>query len=358
MKMEVKKEGKVIAVGIDKRTGKYFAVVESKENDKYVYSVYKGLEDINVKKGDVVKDKDVIGLDGDKTEADFMVTADKVNDIRIFGVMPVLKKNWHHQNHQKEEKQDKEKDIKINNGQVAFLDMLISSKFGPRTVFGIPDFHYGIDISLKNPLVAKGLDVAALYDGKVVSVIKGRKEGNVDINSKNAGNLVVIEHKLPDGSKFYSLYAHLDKVNVKVGQEVKAGEKIGTLGNTGRSTNPHLHLGIYVEDAKMLEKILKNLPKELQSKGSYAVDKYGRYFIDPVKFIEAFKNLGFAYNVKKGGVKIAVANPDEKTLAFAKSNGIIKEAKEDNPYKIVRTNVLDKDKKVDYDNYYKYSPAF
>lgn len=350
--MEVKKEGKVIAVGIDKRTGKYFAVVESKENDKYVYSVYKGLEDINVKKGDVVKDKDVIGLDGDKTEADFMVTADKVNDIRIFGVMPVLKKNEHlRQNHQKEEKQDKEKDIKINNGQVAFLNMLITSDFGPRTVFGIPDFHYGIDISLQNPLVAKGLDVAALYDGKVVSVIKGRKEGNVDINSKNAGNLVVIEHKLPDGSKFYSLYAHLDKVNVKVGQEVKAGEKIGTLGNTGRSTNPHLHLGIYVLD----KGILKNLPKELQSKGSYAVDKYGRYFIDPVKFIEAFKNLGFAYNVKKGGVKIAVANPDEKTLAFAKSN----EAKEDkNPYKIVRTSVLDKDRKVDYDNYYKYSPAF
>jgi murein DD-endopeptidase MepM/ murein hydrolase activator NlpD len=284
-----------------------------------------------------------------------------VNDIRIFGVMPLLKKNEHHQNHQKEEKQDKEKDVKISNGQVAFLNMLITSGFGKRTVFGMPDFHYGIDISLKNPSAAKGLDVAALYDGEVVKVVKGRKEGNADKKSKNAGNFVVIRHKLPlpEGGfvTFYSMYAHLKDINVVAGQKVKAGQSIGTLGNSGRSTNPHLHFGIYVEDAKMLEKILENLPKELQSKGSYAVDKYGRYFIDPVKFIKAFKDLGFAYDIKNENVKIAVANPDEKTLAFAKS-GIIKEAKEDNPYKIVRTNVLDKDKKVDYDNHYKYSPAF
>ncbi|MGC8977686.1 MAG: M23 family metallopeptidase, partial [Candidatus Ratteibacteria bacterium] len=199
-------------------------------------------------------------------------------------------------------KQDKEKDVKINNGQVAFLNMLITSDFGPRTVFGMPDFHYGIDISLKNPSVAKGLDVAALYDGKVVKVITGRKEGNVDKNSKDAGNFVVIEHTLPGVGKFYSMYAHLDNVNVKVGQEVKAGQNIGTLGNTGRVTGPHLHLGIYVKDAKILEKILENLPKELQSKESYAFDsKYKRYFIDPVKFIKAFKDLGFAYDIKNGG---------------------------------------------------------
>ena len=57
-----------------------------------------------------------------------------------------------------------------------------------------------------------------------------------------AGNLVVLRH---DGGE-YSLYAHLAEgsVAVKVGDKVKRGQRVGKLGQTGNSTEPHLHFGI------------------------------------------------------------------------------------------------------------------
>ncbi len=57
------------------------------------------------------------------------------------------------------------------------------------------------------------------------------------------GNAVVITHR----KGFKSLYGHLSRVNVVQGQEVKAGDLIGFLGSTGRSTGPHLHYEIRKE---------------------------------------------------------------------------------------------------------------
>ena len=57
------------------------------------------------------------------------------------------------------------------------------------------------------------------------------------------GNAVVIAHK----KDFKSLYGHLSKVNVVQGQEIKAGDLIGFIGSTGRSTGPHLHYEIRKE---------------------------------------------------------------------------------------------------------------
>ena len=51
------------------------------------------------------------------------------------------------------------------------------------------------------------------------------------------GNLVVVDH----GYGFSTKYAHLNKIYVKKGQNVKYNETIGEVGSTGRSTGPHLH---------------------------------------------------------------------------------------------------------------------
>jgi septal ring factor EnvC (AmiA/AmiB activator) len=56
-----------------------------------------------------------------------------------------------------------------------------------------------------------------------------------------SGNLVILDH----GGQLFTVYAHLSKMLVKVGQPVRAGTVLGLVGTTGRSTGPHLHWGAY-----------------------------------------------------------------------------------------------------------------
>jgi murein DD-endopeptidase MepM/ murein hydrolase activator NlpD len=83
--------------------------------------------------------------------------------------------------------------------------------------------HYGMDFT--GPV---GTDIYATGDGKVV---------RAEYNPHGYGNEVIIDH----GFGFKTVYAHLKKITVKKGQKVKRGDVIGKLGNTGRSTGPHLH---------------------------------------------------------------------------------------------------------------------
>ncbi len=107
-------------------------------------------------------------------------------------------------------------------GYVHPFDGKVTSKFGPRK----RRFHYGVDIDLET-----GDAVSAAFDGKV----------RIAKKSKTYGNVIVIRHS--NGLETY--YAHLSKVNVTVGQEVFAGDKIGLGGNTGsRSHGSHLHFEI------------------------------------------------------------------------------------------------------------------
>jgi len=112
-----------------------------------------------------------------------------------------------------------------------------------------------------------GADVVAAADGEVVSAVTDQKETDKRLRKPGesseafmnrtmaeqqqllssgaagvAGNLVVLRH---EGGE-YSLYAHLAQgsVTVKVGEKVKRGQRVGKLGQTGNSTEPHLHFGI------------------------------------------------------------------------------------------------------------------
>jgi murein DD-endopeptidase MepM/ murein hydrolase activator NlpD len=62
-----------------------------------------------------------------------------------------------------------------------------------------------------------------------------------------SGNTVIIDH----GWGVSTLYAHMDRIDVKVGQLLRRGEQVGAVGSTGRSTGPHLHFGTYIRGARV-----------------------------------------------------------------------------------------------------------
>lgn len=92
------------------------------------------------------------------------------------------------------------------------------------------DFHAGLDLA-----AATGTDTLAPSDGVVT--FAGRYSLRRSVGWWRYGNLVALRH----GDRFISLYGHLDEIKVQVGDEVKQGDVIGTVGDTGWSTNPHLH---------------------------------------------------------------------------------------------------------------------
>ncbi len=99
-----------------------------------------------------------------------------------------------------------------------------TSKFGYRKspFTGRREFHKGYDISTK-----KGSPILATADGVVTFV--GRKG--------LMGNTIIINH----GHGMVTRYAHCDKFLKKRGEKVERWEQIATVGNTGRSTGPHVH---------------------------------------------------------------------------------------------------------------------
>jgi murein DD-endopeptidase MepM/ murein hydrolase activator NlpD len=92
---------------------------------------------------------------------------------------------------------------------------------------GLANLHTGIDFSAPS-----GAPVTATADGVVI--LAGKQGG--------LGTMVEIDH----GSGLVTGYAHLQATHVKVGEKVKRGHLIGEVGNTGRSTGPHLHYEIRI----------------------------------------------------------------------------------------------------------------
>jgi murein DD-endopeptidase MepM/ murein hydrolase activator NlpD len=85
----------------------------------------------------------------------------------------------------------------------------------------------------------KGLDIR----GRFGELVKTTASGRVVMAGRHGGygNCVVINH----GNGFETYYGHLSKILIKAGQQVKAGDKIGRIGSTGRSTGPHLHYEVH-----------------------------------------------------------------------------------------------------------------
>jgi murein DD-endopeptidase MepM/ murein hydrolase activator NlpD len=102
-----------------------------------------------------------------------------------------------------------------------------TDSFGTRRMFNgeLASIHRGTDFHAPS-----GTPVVAANDGEVI-VAQGMFY---------EGNLVVINH----GLQFYTQYMHLSKIEVKAGDRVKKGQRLGLSGATGRVTGPHLHFGV------------------------------------------------------------------------------------------------------------------
>ena len=116
------------------------------------------------------------------------------------------------------------------------------SNYGYGDVFFENVVHTGIDIpgDIGTPILAAG-------EGKVIYAGQGIYRGGDNVYDDPYGKAIVIQHSFSyQGEPLYTLYAHLDEILVVEEQEVKAGEKIGYMGNTGKTTGPHLHFEVRV----------------------------------------------------------------------------------------------------------------
>ena len=106
----------------------------------------------------------------------------------------------------------------------------VTSPYGMRVhpITGEKTLHSGVDI-----LADEGNSVIAAADGQVAAV------GYDEVN----GKYILIDH----GGKAATLYAQLKQYDVQVGDTVIAGQTIGQVGSTGRSTGPHLHFEIRID---------------------------------------------------------------------------------------------------------------
>lgn len=101
--------------------------------------------------------------------------------------------------------------------------------------------HTGIDFA-----ASIGTPILASLSGTVVGA------GNTDVGScRSYGKWIMVKH----ANGLSTLYAHLSLINVSVGQSVNTGQVIGYSGNTGYSTGPHLHFGVYATEGVRITKL-------------------------------------------------------------------------------------------------------
>lgn len=135
---------------------------------------------------------------------------------------------------------------------------VLTSKFGWRAdpINGARAYHRGVDIRGR-----RGSDVKATAAG---TVIRQRYD-------KGDGHFLLLDH----GNGFRTKFAHLQKSLVKKGDQVTRGQVIGLVGNSGRSTGPHVHYEIHYDDKIVnptrfvrINRYLKRYLKKLAAKSS------------------------------------------------------------------------------------------
>jgi hypothetical protein len=187
-----------------------------------------GSHELRVQMGDVTKTRDFVVNSKDYPEQHITLKdkgkvelspADEARAEREIAVITGLKHHWR----------------AARNTDLAFILPVkgeLSSQFGLRRFFNgeARSPHAGIDVA-----VDRGTPVKASARGRVLGV------GDYFFNGKT----IFLDH----GNGLITMYCHLDRIDVKVGETVSKGRRIGLSGQTGRATGPHLHLSVILNGA-------------------------------------------------------------------------------------------------------------
>ena len=124
-----------------------------------------------------------------------------------------------------------------------YNDVIDNSYRYGATQYDVRETHHGVEFS--NP---SGTPVLAAANGKIL-VAGNDLETNYGEFLNFYGNLVIIEHQLPElNYPIFTLYAHLSRIDVHQGDEVEAGQIIGAVGTSGTALGSHLHFEVRVKN--------------------------------------------------------------------------------------------------------------
>lgn len=165
----------------------------------------------------------------------------------------------------------------------------------------------------------KGVDIAEVIGTPIFSVDDGQVTKSY--YSDTYGNVVFIKHKVG----YETVYAHLSHRKVQEGQNVKKGELIGLMGNTGESSGPHLHFEIHKKEWTITKE------NSLDPAHLFGIGDVGQYVqagTSNVKDVEVTKEIDIEKNkrnhtVKRGDTLWDIANKYETTVTKIKEwNGL------------------------------------
>ena len=139
-------------------------------------------------------------------------------------------------------------------------------------------FHGSYDIDAgENTGSHTGIDLKLALDTPIGAIAGGRVHA-IRTNEK-FGLHVFLEHRLKDGTTFYSLYGHLATTLVQIGESVSPGTTIGTVGGTGETSGPHVHLQV--------DRILGDADR--YPLGALPTDtELDAWAVNPIQFIETY----------------------------------------------------------------------